>query len=129
MPRRETVETFVNFVEGGRFLEAIERYYADDVTVRENGAPPQRGRDAYMERERDTLAAFKSVIAQRTRSVVIDGDDVAICWRFEFTPEQGKRLVLEEVALQTWEAGQIVAEQFFYDPKQLGATTIGMPAS
>ena len=44
MPSRERVRQFVASVEAGRFVEAIEEFYADDATMKENLDPPRRGK-------------------------------------------------------------------------------------
>jgi ketosteroid isomerase-like protein len=76
-------------------------------------------RNALLDRERATLAAFQSLKGQPTRPPLVDGDRVAIHWRFAMTPRDGEARAFEEVALQTWRGERIVEERFFYDPKQL----------
>jgi len=51
--------------------------------------------------------------------VLVDGDQVAIRWRFEFFPKEGPSRVIDEVAWQTWRGEKIAQETFFYDPKQM----------
>jgi hypothetical protein len=51
--------------------------------------------------------------------VLIDADNVAIVWRFEFTTLQGTMRTMEEVAWQKWRGEQLLEEQFFYDPQQM----------
>lgn len=43
MPKRERVMALVAMVEQGRFVEAIEEFYAEDATMQENNAPPRGG--------------------------------------------------------------------------------------
>jgi hypothetical protein len=49
---------------------------------------------------------------------LLNGDQSAICWRFEFTGKDGKVRAMEEVAWQSWRGEQLFEERFFYDPKQ-----------
>ena len=65
------------------------------------------------------MARFSSVTAERVGPILANGSNVAIHWRFEFTTAQAERRVLHEVAWQVWEGDQIIAEQFFYDVRQL----------
>jgi SnoaL-like domain len=118
MPQRKTVEAFVAQVEKGDFVGAIERWYAPDATMRENGAAPRVGRPVLVENERRVMASFPSIRASLIGPVLIDGDSVAIPWRFEFARDGAVR-TLEEVALQTWRGDSIAEERFFYDPSQL----------
>jgi len=119
MPNRSLVETFVRTVEAGQYLEAIERYYAQEASMRENGAEPRRGLATLIENERQVMARFAGITASRFGPIVIDGDHVAIPWVFEFTLADGARVRLEEVAWQRWAGDRVVEERFLYDPAQL----------
>lgn len=118
MPSRETVDAFVADVLSEDHVGAIERWYATDATMQENQSPPRRGRDALMEGERRALAGVASVRSELVAPPVVDGDQVAIRWRFTFIRADGGRLVMEEVAWQTWRGDRIERETFFYDPAQ-----------
>jgi len=118
MPKRETVEAFVAQVEKGDFVGAIERWYAPGASMRENGGEPRVGIPALVANEERVMAAFPTIRASLLGPVVVDGDSVAIPWRFEFARDGSVR-TLEEVALQTWRGDRIAEERFFYDPKQL----------
>ena len=48
--------------------------------------------------------------------MVVDGDLVVINWVFDITERNGKRYVLDELAIQRWRDDKIVEEQFYYDP-------------
>jgi hypothetical protein len=118
MPERKTVEAFLAQVEKGDYLGAIERWYLPDAWMQENCEAPRKGVPALLANERLVLAAFPTVRASLLGPVLIDGDRVAIPWRFEFARE-GTVRALEELALQTWRGERIAEERFFYDPKQL----------
>ena len=46
MPSRAIVEDFIATIERGEFLEAISKFYAEDMTAQENNLPPRVGRAA-----------------------------------------------------------------------------------
>ena len=121
MPDRAKVEAFARMVEDGTFVEAIEQYYAESASMQENQAAPRVGRDVLIEGEKATIARNVSVDCQRLGPVLIEGDQVAIRWRFRFVGRDGKDRELDEIAWQTWSGDKIVAETFFYDPAQLKA--------
>jgi ketosteroid isomerase-like protein len=118
MPSRERVRQFVESVEAGRFVEAIEEFYADDATMQENLDPPRRGKAALLAHERAVLAASKTARAEPDSLWWVEGDRVAIRWVFEFTRPDGRRVRLDEMALQLWRGDMIVEERFYYDPAQ-----------
>jgi hypothetical protein len=117
MPERHVVSTFVSLVESGCFVEALQRFYHPAAIVWENQQKSRVGLDALIENEHLVLNAFSEVNG-RARQVVVDGDQVAIHWHFEFTNDAA-RVSLDEVALQQWADGKIVHERFYYDPAQL----------
>ena len=119
MPANATVDAFIRTVEDGRYLEAIETYYAPQATMRENGAEPRKGLQALLANEQAVLARFQTIKASRLGPVLVDGDQVAIPWAFDFALPDGGALRLEEVAWQRWDGDKVVEERFFYDPRQL----------
>jgi ketosteroid isomerase-like protein len=104
--------------EGREFLEAIERFYADEATMQENLDPPRVGLPALLENERNVLARVPDIHVERVGWVMVDGDKSAINWVFAYTNPSGAKIELDEVAYQEWKDGKIVRERFYYDPAQ-----------
>lgn len=124
MPSRATVEAFVADVISGDHVGAIERWYTPDASMQENQAEPRVGRDLLMAGEAKTMAAVAGVTTELLASPLIDGDLVAIRWRFTFALGDGRSLRQEEIAWQTWRGEKIWRETFFYDPAQTRAGRI-----
>ena len=122
MPSRETVDAFVAQVVTGDHIGAIRDWYAEDAWMQENQAPPRVGRQLLMEHEAKTLARSARVDTKLLAPPLIDGDRVALRWRFTFIPkaEGAQPVSMEEVAWQTWRGDKIATETFFYDPNQIG---------
>ncbi len=121
MPSRKTVDAFLAQVLSNDHVGAIRDWYHDDAWMQENQAPPRLGgRAKLMEQEAATLARMDGVLSELAAPPIIDGDHVAIRWRFTFTTKEGGRFVMEEVAWQTWRGDKIATETFFYDPRQRG---------
>ena len=118
MPKPETVERFIARVEENKHVEAIEEFYTEHASMRENHEPPRVGRDVLVAHEARALAMAASVTSQCVRPVFIAGDHVVVRWIFEFLGKDGSRRRIEELAYQRWEGERIAEEQFFYDPKQ-----------
>jgi ketosteroid isomerase-like protein len=119
MPSREIVEAFAAEVEAGRYVEAIQNFYAPNASMQENGDAPRVGRDALVAGEQRALAR-STITGRRVGPILVDGDQVAIRWRFELTSKDGQTSTLDEIAWQRWEGEKVIEERFFYDPKQLG---------
>jgi hypothetical protein len=118
MPTKETVEAFVAQVLGGDHVGAIRDWYADDASMQENQDAPRVGREVLMEDERQMLARVAAVKTELLAPPMVDGDRVAIHWRFTFTSKTGVDRGFEEIAWQTWRGDKIWREVFFYDPAQ-----------
>ena len=119
MPSRGRVERLIALVEQGKYVEAIQQFYADDASMQENNQPPRKGLDALVKHERGVMVSFKSIRTLPVETFLVDGDHVVIRWAFEFTRPDGKLLRMDEVALQRWRGEKVVEERFFYDPRQM----------
>ena len=115
MPSRERVQELITAVIAGDHAEAIARFYTDDASMQENAAPPRQGLANLVDRERKVTEKVARIVSHPPDIVVIDGDRVAIHWVFEFTGKDGRRRIVDEMAIQIWEGDKIVRERFFYD--------------
>jgi hypothetical protein len=123
MPSRTRVAEFVSYVEAGKYVEAISDFYAETARMTENRAEPRVGRDNLIRHERAVLAGLAQMRTARVGPVLVDGDLVTINWVFEMTTRDGKKRLLDELALQKWSGERIVDEQFYYDPAQLNSAS------
>jgi hypothetical protein len=111
---RERVQGLIALAEQGKFLEAIQEYYAEDATMQENEQPPRVGLTALLENERRVLASIKEIRINRADSFVVDGDRAAINWVYHFIDDHGRDFHRDELAYQVWQDGKIIRERFFY---------------
>lgn len=118
MPSTATLEKFIARVCENAHAEAIEEFYVEHASMRENMDPPRVGRDTLVANERRVLARATSVTSRCVQPVFVNGDHVVIRWIFEFAWPDGRRTRIEELAYQRWEGERIAEEQFFYDPAQ-----------
>ena len=119
MPSRETLERFIVRVEQNAHAEALQEFYTENASMRENQREPRVGRDLHVANERKVLARAKSVRSECVRPVFVNGNRVVIRWIFEFEWLDGTFTRMEELAYQRWEGERVAEEQFFYDPEQL----------
>jgi ketosteroid isomerase-like protein len=113
----EELRAFVALCVSGRSLEAIDRFYADEVEARENDQAPRVGKAlnrANEERNLRSLTAPPTLVARAVTWNEADGVSM-IEWDIRFTPKKGAPMRLEEVAVQRWRDGKIVSERFFYE--------------
>lgn len=119
MPSKETLEKFIARVEQNAHAEAIEEFYAFNISTRENQDEPRIvSRALHAANERKFLSRTKSVQSRCVHPVFVNGDAVVIRWIFHFDWLDGTVTHMEELAYQRWEGQCIKEEQFFYDPAQ-----------
>jgi hypothetical protein len=111
---RERVEMLIALAEQGKFLEAIQEFYAVVATMQENNQPPRVGLAALLENERRVLASLKEIRVNRADSFIVEGDRSAINWVYLFIDANGREVRRNEMAYQVWRDGKIIHERFFY---------------
>jgi hypothetical protein len=118
MPSTTTVESFIQLVESGQTVLAMERFYAEHASMQENESAPRVGKAALIRHEEQALATIATLKARCIRPVFVAGDSVVIRWVIEIEDKKGKAVRFEELALQRWEGELMAEEKFFYDPSQ-----------
>ncbi len=118
MPTREILERFIARVEENAHAEAIEEFYAEGSSMRENQSAPRVGREAHVANERRVFARARSVKSTCVRPFFLSADHAVIRWIFEFEWLDGTKTRMEEIACQRWEGDKVAEETFFYDPAQ-----------
>jgi len=112
----ERVRELRSFIDEGRILEAMDEFYADPVSMRENSDPPTEGLAANIERERRFLAGVKQWHGTRWHAQAVnESQGVSFLeYAFEFTNQEGDTVTYEQAAVQRWEGGRIVSERFYH---------------
>ena len=96
---RERV-VLIALAEQGKFLEAIQEFYAEDAIMQENNQPPRVGLATLLENERRVLASLKEIRVNRANSFLVDGDRSAINWVYLFIDANGREIRRNEMAYQ-----------------------------
>ena len=116
-PIRDRLTELVRACEAGNTLDAIERFYAEDVVVFENYERARAGRRACVDYERAALAEQPRPPKLVARAFAADeAREVSFVeWVIRFEGQDGRPMRLEEVAVQRWSGGAIVEERFYYE--------------
>ena len=119
MTTKEVADKLAALCREGKFVEAIDSFYAQDIVSMEAGAPPGQSREA---------KGFAAVKAKSewwgqnhdVHSMVVEGPLVAgpyftVVYKIDCTfKPQNKRFQMEEIGLYKVADGKIVYEEFFY---------------
>ncbi len=110
---KDNNEQLNKMLEQGKAMEAFELFYAENVTMQENETEPRSGKDF----NREQCGGFVEMVPDLKLSVlrVAYGDNLSIQEvLFDYTNEQGEKIVYPEVAVRQWENGLVVKEKFYY---------------
>ena len=99
-------------------LDAVDQYYADDVTIVEGDGQTFQGRETQKGRVKEFLSGVTEMHGGGVRAIAANetapGSGVALveAWS-DMTFADGTRYTMEEVAVQRWEDGKVVHERFY----------------
>ena len=113
MPSRTRVEQLIALVENGKYVEALQEFYAADATMQENDQLPRRGLELLVKHEQGVMAAFKEISTLPVQSFLVDGDHVVIHLVFEFVGKDGRKFRMDELAHQVWRGDRTIRERFY----------------
>lgn len=117
---KETMEDYITSAREGKYLDLIQRLYADDAVsveaVEMPGAPRAvEGKGAIIGKSQWFESNFR-VDRQELRGPWPHGEDMfAVHMSFDMTHlESGEQSSLDEIIVLTMREGKIVKEEFFY---------------
>jgi sulfate adenylyltransferase subunit 1 len=109
------VTDFQNLISEGKTLEAIEKYYADNVQLQENSDAPRVGKTVALAHEKGNMERvkyfkinIKSSVLDETQGLVMGEMNI------DFENLKGVKIEMNEAFVQRWENGKIVFERFYY---------------
>ena len=111
------LDDYIELVRSGDSLRAIEKYYADEVVVRENRTLSRAGKDQCLEFEQHMLEKTPRRPRIRCKSRAVDSlsGTTFVEWVVRFIAPDGHVMLLEQVAVARWNQDQIVEERFYYE--------------
>lgn len=116
MDAKQVAEAFTELCKAGKFEEAGERFWAEDVISLEAQEGPMsrtEGREQ-AKAKGDWWAENNEVHGFTTVGPFVNGDQFALRFDIDCTPKGEARRQMEEVGLYTVRDGKIVEERFFY---------------
>jgi ketosteroid isomerase-like protein len=121
MSTADIANDLVALCREGKNMEAIKKYYADDIVSVESASGPD------MPAEMKGIEAIKGknqwwfenheVHSAEANGPYVGENQFAVEFNFDFTHKpSGKRMKMSEMALYTVKNGKIVHEHFYYNP-------------
>lgn len=120
MTTQQVAETLVNLCREGKFHEAVNTLYADDIVSMEAAAQPGQSREAKgleaVKAKGDWWAANHEVHTATVDAPLVAGSHFSTTFKLDITfKPANRRFVMEEIAVYKVKDGKVVYEEFFYD--------------
>ncbi|MGA2597801.1 MAG: nuclear transport factor 2 family protein [Bryobacteraceae bacterium] len=120
MTTQEVADSLVKLCSAGKFQEAVESLYSNDIVSMEAGAPPGESREAKgieaVKAKGEWWVANHEVHSASVGGPLVAGSHFAVTFKLDVTfKPQDKRFTMEEVGLYKVVDGKIVYEEFFYN--------------
>jgi len=117
----EVANDLVALCRKGKSLEAIDKYYSDNIVSVESTSSPEMPKEMKgfktVRGKTEWWLANHQVNSEEINGPFIGEKQFAVEFKSDVTQKvSGKRMKMEEMALYTVESGKIVHEHFFYNP-------------
>ena len=106
-----------DMVDQGQMMEALDKFYHDDVVVIDGLEAPRNGKAVQKKSLEGWMAGIQEVHGGGVTGITSDeakGITMAESW-MELTMKDGNRMKMEEVAVQKWKGDKIIHERFYYN--------------
>ena len=108
------LNTLLDMLKQGQFVEGMEAYFDENVTIQEVGQEPKTGRDHCIAVEKELLAGVSEFIQYTAHSVGAGGDKTFYEATMEFKTTDGQHVVQNQAVVTTWKDGKIVDERYYH---------------
>lgn len=119
MTYKEKAQDIYTMLGQGQLLDAFDKYYAENVVMTEPRGT-REGKKVCREYEEAFLGSIEAFHGLDVQSVTSDeaAKITTVQSMMDVTFKGGQRAKMNQVAVQKWEADQIVHEEFYYDNAQ-----------
>ncbi len=97
----------------GKALEAFEKYYHEDVVMIEKNDILAEGKAANRTREEAFFGNITEFRGAEVKAVAVGEEVTMVEWHFDYTHSEWGVMKYDQVAVQRWQDGQIIREQFY----------------
>lgn len=108
------LQDLLGLLKNGQFIEAQEKYLADDASLVEGNAPAKQGKALVIAQEKEVLAGVGEFIRYEVSDYAVNGDVSFYEGVMEYVQNDGVRVKVEQAVVDRWENGKIVSERFYH---------------
>lgn len=108
-----TVSGFHRLISEGKFLEALDKYYDENISSSDNDGPAINGLEAMRKAVSGFLNNTSGLKIVLKNSMVIKGYSVAE-WHYQFIHPKMGTLNYHQISVAHWKNEKIIKEQHLY---------------
>lgn len=97
----------------GKSLDALEKFYAEDVVAQENDDPERVGRAAWIRARKEAERNIKKFDA-RVFAHAANGDTSFSEWEYNVEIQGMGVIRMVQVSVRRWKDGKVVRERFYH---------------
>ncbi|MEO0558254.1 MAG: nuclear transport factor 2 family protein [Bacteroidota bacterium] len=121
----EQASDFQQKAAGPDIMDAVDTYYAEDITIVEGNGETFHGRDTQKGRIAEWMESVEEIHGGEITSIAANetapGTGVVFVeTSSDITFKGAGRVNMEEVAVQQWNDGKVTHERFYFDTKGAG---------
>jgi hypothetical protein len=111
----ELIKQYKILIEKGESLEAIEKFYDEDIVQIENNSDPVSGKQRLLELEKKNIAGVYS-FELRISSMIVDEDLQKVMGEMivQFDSKKNGKKIIHEAFVQQWRNNKIIQQRFYY---------------
>ncbi len=109
-----TVVAFNLLIQQNNFIDALHRFYDDEVVSADNLNPPHVGKAA-LKAEVENFMANATIHKIELVSVMIENNLSVTNWYYNFDPKKLGEISAHQLSVQRWKNNKIIQENHFYN--------------
>lgn len=108
------LEDLLGLLKEGKFIEAQEKYLAENTSLVEGNADPKTGKENVIAQEKEVLSGVGEFIRYEVTDYAVNGNVSFYEGVMEYVEKNGTHVKVEQAVVDRWENGKIVSERFYH---------------
>ncbi|MFT4537152.1 MAG: ketosteroid isomerase-like protein [Saprospiraceae bacterium] len=111
---KENAQDVFNMLAKGQFIEAMDKYFDNDVQLFEGNNPSKEGKEHCINIEKEILSNVGEFIQYTVSNFAVSGDTSFSEAIMEYKEKDGTHVKVEQAVVSKWKDGKIVQERFYH---------------
>ncbi len=111
---KTSLESMLDMLAEGKFLEAMDEFLHDDVVLQEGESEPKHGKAHCMAFEAKVLEDVAKFGGYRVSSIGYGDDTTYYQAIMEYTIKDGTEVRVDQCVVDQWRDGKIVSQRFYH---------------